>query len=902
MGFVTLGYLRDNPTTIIIFGFNDVSFDTESYSVEDETTPPTTYDEGQFLGAACNGTTKVSYYFSFDAVHFVTVTTEENSTSCGYVPDVCDLAFPYAPVTTNETVTDANDGTVIAFATTSALPISYVLNGSETNETGYFTGLEPGEHTIVATDGRGCTEFVTFTIYPAEDETLTRYKYRLRFTSVLTGEDFELKFLDQQNQWPIDEYPKDLTGTASPIIRKTGNPNEDKTECFCPSSLRINIIFDAETFTVIEFADATERDWKIELYKNGDLDWQGWLLPDEIQDLYADAKYPVQLIATDGLLSLKGETYSDLSIFNIYTDGQKAYSPIFGIRKVAYLFRICLEHLGYDYGETTLVSSLVYQEYDADQWLQYSTWSDIFYDQESNPVSVYTALEILLKSLHLQIYQHEGHFVLTDINDLVYRNDALMATKFYQSVIKFNKAFTTVSAATYPANSVVGYNRIISPINPQQTLNYDRSYNRIEAKIDFNLLALLYENPSFEINSVEGELPDGFYMNNGGVPDSGLTDDDAYNGLWSFIIRKNIYTYPTSRDRFIENDAPFFTIDQPQKTAKVSFMWKPFGNTFDLFGTTWAVTFAFTPIFIEAGTSNAYFLQTTNFKPFTLSQISDPPIEPTTVDKDTWVLLNGDFSQDWAEGSAVSIKGQPTTDYIGWQSYSLQTPAFPGSGIGVLTIRIYGGAYVPFQQPDPIPLPSFDYAPYLFGLANPDNASENFGYKLDNLYITIGDAQDPYNRQIGESHLVKNLTEYSKAEKKNVDLSLFTYPTNKRVAGNFLYGDEYSTTELSNEWFFQLSAEQTPSRLPTNVIRRIAKNYQRPMYKWQGDVLSDAINYYMVFTIDGIENRVFMAFTIEMDLRNSVGNIVLIEIDDAASQASYLYTPLYEKSARNNIT
>ncbi len=130
---------------------------------------------------------------------------------------------------------------------------------------------------------------------------------------------------------------------------------------------------------------------------------------------------------------------------------------------------------------------------------------------------------------------------------------------------------------------------------------------------------------------------------------------------------------------------------------------------------------------------------------------------------------------------------------------------------------------------------------------------------------------------------------------------MFTYPKNKRVSGNVSYGDDYLTSLITNEWYFQLSVEQKPDRLPANVTKRFAKNYQRPMYKWQGDFFGDGINFYMVFTITGIA-RVFVPFTIEHDIRNSQGNMVLIETDDTQMQSIYLYTPVYEKSARNNLS
>lgn len=902
MSLVTIGTSLISPTDVVFIYYDDVTFEASSAVYATSSLPyPTggwpTYEEGQTLTAVCNGTTKYEYSFTTFSPYYE-VEIESNSYYCEFNPPVCDLTFPNPAVTTDETSEGANDGTATVFATGTGGFVTYYLDGYGTSG-GYFLDLAPGDYTVTAEDAKGCTATISFTINPFIVPSGTRYKYRLKFTTVLTGIEYELKFLDQKNFYDEEIYPLDLTGTDSPLMPKTTNSNEDKTEVICPSSLRINLLYDGETFSITEFALAAERDWKIELYRNGELDWQGWLLPDEIQDLYADPQYPIQLIATDGLLSLKGATFSDLSIYNTYSDGIRTYSPIFGIRKWVYLLRICLEQLGYDYGETTLVSSLTYQSYNANQWLNYSTWADVFYDENDNPVSVYDALVILLGSLHLQIFQHKGKFQIRDINDLYYRNSGILATQFSQSVIKFNKAFTTVTTGVAPDNSVVGYNKINRPINPQQTLNYDKAYNRLEAKIDFSLLSLLYENPSFEINSVVGELPEGFQDLHGGISQKGLIDTDAYDGKWSLQVGWNTsLTYPESIDHFFETEAPFYSVDQPNKSAKVSFMWKPSPDNFDFIDGMWGVTFSFAIVFIDGTSGNGYFLKTPDFKPYNILQWSDgsDTTDFNSVTENTWQGLDGGYTFDYWDGDAVAIKGFPTTDYTGWQSFSIDTGAFPESGIGKLLLRFYGAAFIPFQPLQTVPIPFTGKGNFFF-------YTNNVGYyRIDNLNITLSDAVNPYNRQIGESHVIKNVTEYAKAEKKQVDLKLFTYPNNKRIAGNFMYGDVYDTASLSNEWLFRLSPDLTPARLPTNVLKRIARNYQRPMFKWQGDILSDVINYNMIFTIEGLDGRMFIPFTIEMDLRNSVGNIVLIEIDDTATQDGYTYSPLFEKSARNNLT
>lgn len=870
----SLGVYRIDANTVAYFGYQPEDYSNVYELREDSGGGGGDYFEGQELGSLCNGFTRIVFRFK-GGTPYSTTEYQENAPLCGYVTDVCDIFLPYPIAITNETFPGENDGTVKVFAVSSFEPIQYFLTGYPTSSTGYFTDVPPGTYTWVARDNKGCQLTGSVTVEPATIEG-TRYKYRLAFDAVKEQSSYELKFLDQKHIYPIADYPKDLIGTDIPIMKKETNSNEDKTEAICPSSLSINIYYDGETFSVLEFANAAERDWKIELYKNGELDWQGWLLPDELQDLYADPNYPIQLIATDGLLSLKGTPFGDINISYIDGSGITRLVQLFGLRTFRYLFKICLEQLGYDYGDTIILSSLCYKSYESLQWKFYATWIDLFYDENGIARDTFSVFETLLKGMHLQIFQNKGRFIIWDINDIYYRNNSVLATRFAQSIIEFDSAFDNINyTPTYPGNATVGYNRPIRPINPQQTLNYDKAFNQCEASVDFSLLSLFYPNPSFEFNAVEGQVP---YLMEATAnmsafshydPPTAIIGSGAYIGEWelrtvgltlflkegggpfggSIVIQAGTDIF-FSRDGYrsvLYGDV----IDQPNKKLNLSFVWRPQKYSEDE-----NVVPRIAIYFIADGTGQLYIY----------SFAAKGGYNGTG-----WYIPDHDFG--------FVFLNQRITDYIAWNSFSLTTDKFPESGIG--TVGVYIGTPIHVDEEDMTSNRTIDY---------------------DQLTITQSDANDIYNFQKGEKHNITNVTSYAKSEKKNVDIELFTFPNNKRIAGNVGYGDDYLTSKITNEWFFQLSTEQRPDRLPANIIKRIAKNYQRPMYKWQGDIYSDNINMYTVFAIDGLPNRVFIAFTIEMDLRNCTGNVVLIEVDDSQTQSGYNYIPIYERSARNNAS
>lgn len=945
--------------------------------------PFPTYAHGDNVGSAiCQGTTLTTYKFAPVnpwAIYFV----EYNSPTCGYVPPVCDLALSTLSHT-DETNTEANDGTINIFGTSSSLPILYNLIGVSDNNVGYFTNVAPGTYELAMSDAMGCSVRGIFVTIQPFDTNKTRCKYRLNFASLKNSIDYRLDFLYQKTQFDPLVYPLRVTGTDSPILRKTTSSNEDKTDAFCPSSLTINLISNG-VFDVKEFADAQERDWKIELYKrqvsnftpvnvaitlteqtspsfidgnvqlkingiiqadlvssgtylgtlpvgtpysieaytviaptdpnaktrltilrgstvifdkqiptvvgqsiiktgivqndtydisvstastsmpvtfididdNADpfwvLDWQGWLLPDELQDLYADPNYAISMIATDGLLSLKGSTFGDLSLYYLDQQGIKRLIQLFGLKKWVYLVKICLDQLGYDYGSTTIVSSLTYFPVD-NNWLNYSTWADLFYDTNNAPKDTYSALEILLKGMHLQIFQHKGKFVLWDINDVYYRNNSPISLQSYCFETDLD---TILTQGELPSNLPIGANQLNKPINPQQTLNYDKAFSQIEADITFTLLSLLYPNPGFEINSTQGALPQGFVKN--GTIDAYLNYDPqdplnpnvgAFSGDWELKIKDNWPgRFGYDFNNYIHLSTPII-VDQPFKKLNLSYMWRAYfpAPTFPNSLPVTIVTFTGS----VTGTKWTWWIGVTN----NLWQVET--VEP------------------FNHTAAPNIE---TTDYTAWNSFNISTDIFP-EGSGTLDIRI-------------LP-PSYWYPGHDLPTGTPLEVD------IDNLVLTISDAQDAYNFQTGENHLVTNITSYAKSEKKNIDLSMFTFPGNKRMSGNLSYGSDYLTSKITNEWKFALSVEQSPDRLPANIIRRFAKNYQRPMYKFQGDISSDTANYYAIWILSGYESKTFIAFTIEMDLRNSTGNVVLIEIDDTQMQSFYQYVPIYSKSARNN--
>jgi len=874
---------------------------TTSTAVGGPSQPP----EGTTISVVCEGTTKYTYKVKTNP-SYATYETEGNSYYCGYTPPTCDI-FIKSFKKTDETGVGANDGTANMFAVSSYPPITYFLYDHlgtliTSNTVGLFTGLAPGDYSIKAVDANPCTVEQFFTIV-AYDPSLTRCKYRLQFKSILGGITYRLDFLDQKHQYDPALYPIYLEGTDTPIKKTTANPNEDKTEPILATTVDINIwhtgIFNVDT----EFAKADERTWFMKLFKDEVLDFQGWLLPDQINDNYADPNYPLSFTATDGLASLKGVNFGDPSVFTYDSNMNKVYTQRYGLFGWSYLVRICLDWLNYDYGQTTLVSSLRDNDVFNEQfWALVSTWGDNYYDGSGNPQDVYTALSDLLKSVKLTILQVNGSFVLCNWNDLYYINKGLQLADYNAAFYTFNADMSAIISTmnNQPSLLTIGANRILKPINPMQTINYDLSFGIMKASVDFSILALLYENPSFEIGAVQGSLPSDYNHIVGTVdafcnydPVTPYLGSGAYDGDWEIKVKPINYTYGTSN--FFENNSPFFDIDQSNKVLNISFVWKVPENTNLILGQKIGYVPSFTAVYIDSTSGNAYFLKVADTKSISyqdyLANGHNPPNQPSQI---IWEHLGDTY---YSEGDATGIKPAPTTDYIAWQSYSITSPIFPESGIGTVSVRFYSvkaQMYDTSKYVTTPPHPSYNSS---FFLDVP--ASDSGFYLLDQLNITLSEAGAATNVQIGETHTVTNVTNYSKAETKSLDLTLFTYPPNKRLAGQFMFGLTYDTATTFNSLRFKLQTTALKGRLPMTVINSWARTYQQPQPIFEGDLKADNVPFYAVYQVDGYSD-LFYPFSVSADLRNSEVHVVIVAFDDSDAQVLYNYVAKYQRNSREN--
>lgn len=869
---------------------------------------------GVIISSACQPGTFDRYnYFVQPNVPYARFEIQHNSPTCGYVPPTCDIYIKTLKVTP-ELNSDNDSASINMFAVSSYGDITYFLTCTlpivnDSNTTGLFTNLAPGNYTINAVDSNSCSPPGQFINIVPFVETGTHFKYRLKFIDVNKRNNWELRLLDMLNDYDEYTYPIDITGaTGSPIIKTTAYQSEDKTEPIAPTTLDVALLFTGLDFDPEEFTKVPEQSWKVELYKNNELDFQGWLLPDQTQDYYADKPYEIKIQATDGLPSLKGNKWGNGSGGQGYSDFQIQQ---YGLAKWKDLVKQCLDQLGYDYGKTVIISSLQFNgSYTNDLWLNVSTWSDILYDSSGVAVDTYTALQNLLGAFKLSIFQSGGRFFLVNWNDLSYVINALKIAPYEAAFYQFSEDWSTIELVgtnvEKPILQTVGYLWNVRPINPPAALNFDKPYN-IEIDISFNILALLYENPSFEIGPVQGELPIGFtkngtlinvFVNYDPVID-GVIGSGAYDGVWELKAKG----YPPFTPLPLPNNYIYsdnILIDQINQELNISFMWKVPDTGNNLGGHALGLVYSIGVIFVDGTSNNKYFLATSNHTTTSYEDFIDsgktPPL-PKPVETTEWVAISNGISPYYSEGDAYSIKGAPITDHTGWQSFNITAPVFPESQLGHVIFRFYSAKQQLYDTSKWVTITgNQQYNPYMYA-----ELFDGIGYVLyDQLNLTLQDASPTSTLQTGENHLETAVTGIPNANLKTVTQSLFTYAKNKRVAGNVFTTNDYLTGQVANLWSFATQTNDIKDRLPATIVRAIARNYSRPMRIFESDVEFTDLQFYSMFLLRFYDGIVFQPFSVMVDCRNAIGHIIIIEDDDSLSQTIYNYVSLYSNGARQN--
>jgi hypothetical protein len=809
------------------------------------------FTDGTVISNLCNGTTLV-IISSLTTAPFAQIDSETpNSTICGFSPS-CDLAF--TSVTPTRCTTPFNsDGTIVAVATTSKTGLLYSIDNINFQSSGTFTGLIPASYTVYAKDDGGCNINQITTVFPYQ-VAISGEKYRMEFTTEKTELPIVVKLFDTQNQFLS---PVQLTIAGSnPLEKKYQDDNEYKFSPIIGCTVTAIVVADG-TFDPNEFIFSDERRWRIEVYEDGSLDFQGWLLPDEMTDQYQDFPYTFTMVFTDGIASLKGIDFYDLN-----------NSKIYGLYPVIKVWEFCFNNLGYNIGNTHLISSLnISLAADiVDQWNKTLVWGDAFYDTNGIPDDCYTVLEKTMNGFGLRLFQHNGSFLMVSTADLTY-NTASYSIHFDQSFA------TAVLDSLTPSVQGIGLGLGNEPVNPPQNLRFDKAISILNGNVAFNAISLLNKDPSFEYGNIEGQLPVGWKNGGYGGPQAGMHKDPtkSYDGDWVFEIG-NTGINPADTNAFgmifVDQNNGGYLIDQVNKKVSVSFMFRPIiaGGG----GASFMMIPVFALMFYDANNTQYWFNTGDNNADMLGKWDSNPEKPfPNSIKYGVGSILTTPYVSAFFNEYNLNI----------YSTVSFETNGLPGTGR--LFLRICGAVQ---KQSNGV-------------IVNNSGISSEQVY-IDNLQITLSDAVDDSVLQISETHRFTNLQTFAKSQTKDIDADLYTYTQNKYLSGNVLYGTNYADAQnVLNMWSYSLG-NISGDRLPKIIFESIARNYQRPMVIWEGDIHSDTINYFDIYSISAYNNKKFMLLSLTKQYKESINTVVAVEIDNSDFNKTYKYISKYKNNAR----
>jgi hypothetical protein len=393
---------------------------------------------------------------------------DTTSTVCGYKPKDINI--------TNVTQSESGGTvTVTIFATSSYSPIEYSLNGIDYQVSNVFDLTVAGSYTAYARDAEGYVDTEVFLI------TLSSYglKYLGEFTDN-KGQDFEIKI-----------YEKDFAGSYStlqlagePLVIKHGKDTKrgDKYNSICGSQATVSFQ-SSSAFQYLNLFTAEDKKYRLDVIKEGDIYWTGFIATEAYSEPYTDTPYPVKATFLDGLGVLKRREFKD--------PGQNIINKI---KSHLETIRVCLNETGLQLPLHTAISiyetRMADQTTDGDPLAQAYLNTAIYLDQNGNAKDCYTVLESILAIYGARIYQEDAAWKIIDVDNQrgsyfmrVYSSGGIQGT-----TIEVDPEINTTAADS--PDMLRFLNGATLEINP--------AYESIDAKIEIKPLSTVLSNGNFK--------------------------------------------------------------------------------------------------------------------------------------------------------------------------------------------------------------------------------------------------------------------------------------------------------------------------------------------------------------------------------------------------------------------
>ncbi|MGH2622060.1 MAG: hypothetical protein ACRDE7_00155, partial [Sphingobacterium sp.] len=283
--------------------------------------------------------------------------------------------------------------------------------------------------------------------------------------------------------------------------------DEDKYEPIVPTSVSV-AMYNEGQIDVTELQEAGDKDFRVTLFKNSTLQWQGYLVPDGIDQTFAATPYTVNITATDGLMLLDG---IDFTLQNMTVpSGISVRCPMNHIREILYRTQNLGTILPIRFAHNVECTAFPGEDamWGSVEWSPQGEGYETFNGQRRSCLWI---LENILKSFQCRIYQSGGLWNITRVNDIV--------TGVYDyTLLSATTDEPVVTTGTVDVNKTVTRGGDFAFINEDQLISVKPGVKSVKTTYNVDIGENIVPNGGFEYSSsgallnwrVDDPVTDGF--------------------------------------------------------------------------------------------------------------------------------------------------------------------------------------------------------------------------------------------------------------------------------------------------------------------------------------------------------------------------------------------------------
>lgn len=351
----------------------------------------------------------------------------------------------------------------------------YISTNITANVTGFTVDFEDASGTSMATYELSTTGVASSPIFYVPDGT-----YRLTISSNGAG----TNIMDYVYLYSFDnEVSQSIQGTGTPLVINYENTGDDVLSPIRSSSVDINFYQTESTQDYSELFTPEDLDFKVFIYKNDVLYWQGWLYPSLVSISSSSTPINISLRAYDGIHLIKNINYfaTDLNSIRSSPDA----TDRFDYQSLLNTLTKCLYNTGVDnnyYFQCRLknedVAGAAYTDFFTHTRTYHRTWIE---DQVS--MTCFEVLEHICNDIGLSVYQRNGNWVVNKISDLAFSQSGETAkvVTSVSSTTQLPLTISNVSGDNYVQSTsfvnIDGASIIYQYATSEVTVNHDHDQN-----------------------------------------------------------------------------------------------------------------------------------------------------------------------------------------------------------------------------------------------------------------------------------------------------------------------------------------------------------------------------------------------------------------------------------------